>query len=158
MNAINAAVKIRWLMQPVFFQICRLVSLNLRAGVKVEEVIKQIKGIRGPDPSWSNGKPMFSIADAIAQTMEQHIAAKAAARGKVELPLGQEKIEATTAETLPNLIQNLNVKVKENISVSDESKISIANFGSAPICPDCANTLTMAEGCMKCLNCGFSKC
>ena len=138
--------------------ICRLVSLNLRAGVKVEEVIKQIKGIRGPDPSWSNGKPMFSIADAIAQTMEQHIAAKAAARGKVELPLGQEKIEATTAETLPNLIQNLNVKVKENISVSDESKISIANFGSAPICPDCANTLTMAEGCMKCLNCGFSKC
>ena len=26
------------------------------------------------------------------------------------------------------------------------------------ICPDCGDTLLFSEGCMKCLNCGFSKC
>ena len=26
------------------------------------------------------------------------------------------------------------------------------------ICPDCGSPLTLSEGCMKCINCGFSKC
>ena len=26
------------------------------------------------------------------------------------------------------------------------------------ICPDCGSALTLSEGCMKCINCGFSKC
>lgn len=26
------------------------------------------------------------------------------------------------------------------------------------ICPDCGSELTLSEGCMKCINCGFSKC
>ena len=26
------------------------------------------------------------------------------------------------------------------------------------ICPDCGSGLTLSEGCMKCINCGFSKC
>ena len=31
---------------------------------------------------------------------------------------------------------------------------NIDNF----ICPDCGSALTLSEGCMKCINCGFSKC
>jgi ribonucleoside-diphosphate reductase alpha chain len=53
--------------------ICRLVSLALRSGIKAETLIEQLKGIRGPMPIWDNGVQVFSIADAIAQTLERHI-------------------------------------------------------------------------------------
>jgi len=138
--------------------ICRLISLNLRAGVKEEEVVKQLKGIRGPDPMWSNGKPMFSIADAIAQTMEEHVKNKEKEKGKVELPLEKQKIEATKAETLPNLIKpELKVDVTPQGKKIDK-ETSVANYGSSPICPDCGGSMVLAEGCMNCLSCGYSKC
>lgn len=138
--------------------ICRLISLNLRAGVKQEEVIKQLKGIRGPDPMWNNGKPMFSIADAVAQTMERHTAVKEVQKGKIELPLEKTRIEATKAEALPNL---MTAKERDAVTVDGkkiDTKTSIANFGSSPICPDCGGSLVMAEGCMNCMSCGYSKC
>ncbi len=53
--------------------ICRLTSLALRSGIKAEALIEQLKGIRGPMPIWDNGVQVFSIADAIAQTLDQHI-------------------------------------------------------------------------------------
>ncbi len=37
-------------------------------------------------------------------------------------------------------------------------KVSIANLGNAPVCGVCGNMLIMAEGCLKCEACGYSKC
>ena len=49
--------------------------------------------------------------------------------------------------------------VQESASLGvKKQKISIANLGSAPVCPQCSSMLTMAEGCMKCDGCGYSKC
>ena len=138
--------------------ICRLISLNLRAGVKVEEVIRQLKGIRGPDPSWSNGKPMFSIADAIAQTLEQHVQERSRQQ---ELAFGQKQLEETKQPTMPKLItqkKKVKVKAKEEAGKTVAGDFSIADYGSAPVCPECGGILVMAEGCMNCNNCGFSKC
>ncbi len=53
--------------------ICRLVSLALRSGVDVQEIIHQIKGIRGPMPTWGENGMILSIPDGIAQVMEEHI-------------------------------------------------------------------------------------
>ncbi len=53
--------------------ICRLASLALRSGVDVSEVIKQLKGIRGPMPSWGKHGMILSIPDAIAQILEGHL-------------------------------------------------------------------------------------
>ncbi|SHJ25733.1 ribonucleoside-diphosphate reductase class II [Desulfatibacillum alkenivorans DSM 16219] len=47
----------------------RLISLALRSGVKPEEIIKQIKGIRCPSPAWQNGKMVLSCPDAIGQVL-----------------------------------------------------------------------------------------
>jgi len=139
--------------------ICRLISLNLRAGVKVEEVINQLKGIRGPDPMWNQGKPMLSIADAIAQTLERHLEGKSK-QTKLEFPTKTEAIEATQSPTMQK------VEIEEVILTPGpgadlhptKPATSIANIGTAPACPDCGNMLNMAEGCMTCNNCGFSKC
>ena len=50
---------------------CRLVSLALRNGVDVEEVIDQLQGITCC-PIMDNGEQVKSPADAIARVLKQH--------------------------------------------------------------------------------------
>ncbi|MEA3272425.1 MAG: adenosylcobalamin-dependent ribonucleoside-diphosphate reductase, partial [Patescibacteria group bacterium] len=52
--------------------ICRMVSLSLRSGIGANDVITQLKGIRGPMPSWGEKGMILSIPDAIAQILEDH--------------------------------------------------------------------------------------
>ncbi|MEK9180722.1 MAG: adenosylcobalamin-dependent ribonucleoside-diphosphate reductase [Patescibacteria group bacterium] len=136
--------------------ICRLISLNLRAGVRAEEVVKQIKGIRGPDPMWSNGKPMFSIGDAIGQILEQHLIKKEEAKGIAPLPFEKKQLEETKQPTMPRLLAT-EIKVAAG-APSGVEEISLADFGSNPFCPDCGTKMMMIEGCNKCPSCGYSKC
>jgi ribonucleoside-diphosphate reductase alpha chain len=134
--------------------ICRMISLSLRCGISIKEVIDQLKGIRGPDVSFSNGGRILSLPDAIAQVLETHIN-----RGQGELqfsfPAPQPKMEKKQEELVMQAVTQ-EVKTQSDMMVS--SRTSIANLGHAPACPDCSNMLTMAEGCMKCEMCGYSKC
>jgi ribonucleoside-diphosphate reductase alpha chain len=49
----------------------RLISLALRSGVEVEEIIDQIKGIRGEHAVFTEGGLVHSIPDAIAKVLEK---------------------------------------------------------------------------------------
>jgi len=51
----------------------RLISLALRSGIEVTEVIKELKGIRCPSPAWHNGSVTLSCADAIGKAIERHL-------------------------------------------------------------------------------------
>ncbi len=51
----------------------RLASLALRSGISAEEVVSQLKGIGGSEPTFHNGALIQSIPDAIAQALEKHI-------------------------------------------------------------------------------------
>lgn len=118
--------------------ICRLVSLALRSGIDAEEIIKQLKGIRGPMPSLgAGGVKILSLPDAIAQVLERHIYG-----GQAQLNLNAKPAAATASQT---------VKLKL-------LKSSMADHGFAPECPECGGVMEMAEGCQLCRGCGFSKC
>lgn len=143
--------------------ITRLISTALRSNIAVEEIIDQLKGIRGPDVTFSQEGMIFSLPDAIAKVLEKHIK-----RSQQQLDLPQ-----SSAPQLSSAHQNTVVKVEEKVmqTISENTissnghltykkteKISIANLGNAPVCPTCANMMVLAEGCMKCDVCGYSKC
>src|SRR3989344_1022103 len=124
-----------------FFQeqseaICRMISLALRSGIKVEVVIEQLKGIRGPMPVMTEKGTILSLPDAIARIMEEHLSAKEAGGIKEEIP----------------------VMSGETISQKLPLPKDIADYGLMPGCPDCGASLILAEGCMSCPSCGYSRC
>lgn len=53
--------------------ISRLISLVLRSGVDPNEVVKELKGIAGPNPVWHNGELVLSTPDAIGRAIERHL-------------------------------------------------------------------------------------
>ena len=54
----------------------RLVSLALRSGVKVGEIVEQLKGIGGEHPVFQNGGLVLSIPDAISRVLENRYLTK----------------------------------------------------------------------------------
>jgi ribonucleoside-diphosphate reductase alpha chain len=50
----------------------RLASLALRSGISTAEVVSQLKGIGGSEPTYHNGSLIQSIPDAIALALEKH--------------------------------------------------------------------------------------
>ncbi len=106
----------------------RLISLALRSGINPQAIIKQLKGIRCPAPTWHNGGPILSCADAIAKAMERYMKA--------------QKGEETPAPA----------------AMPSSKSTSAVDFGLSPECPECGSLLEFSEGCVICRNCGYSQC
>ncbi len=137
--------------------VCRLVSLALRSGIPAEEVIKQIKGIRGPMPSWSEGGMILSLPDAIAQIIERHITKKQPKLGlEYHSSAHVSKDEVSRIQSPDYLATDKNPKVNNGNGLN--IKRDIADFGTAPECPECGTILEISEGCLKCHSCGYSHC
>jgi ribonucleoside-diphosphate reductase alpha chain len=61
----------------------RLVSLSLRAGVEVNQIVDQLKGIGGENPVFQEGGLVLSIPDAISRVLERrYLSEEALARQK----------------------------------------------------------------------------
>jgi ribonucleoside-diphosphate reductase alpha chain len=135
--------------------ICRLISLSLRCGISIRDIIDQIKGIRGPDMVFHNGERILSLPDAIAHVLENYLN-----RGQTELQLDFKpvapKVEKKEEQLVFQTVTHQETSQSGTSMVS--SHTSIADMGHAPACPDCSSMLVMAEGCMKCEQCGYSKC
>ncbi|MEK7184259.1 MAG: adenosylcobalamin-dependent ribonucleoside-diphosphate reductase [Patescibacteria group bacterium] len=152
--------------------ISRLASLALRSGIRVSEVIDQLKGIRGPSPIWSDGTMILSIPDALARVIARHSSKNQPA---LELQFHADPSAAPQPVTpnQPAASTQLNA-VTEEIQHSQHAAgapamatatatmtatmPSLAKMGLAPACPDCGAMLQLAEGCMLCASCGYSKC
>ena len=60
----------------------RLVSLSLRSGISVKDVVEQLDGIGGSSPVYSRGKLVMSIPDAIAVVLRRHFLNEEKSTGK----------------------------------------------------------------------------
>ncbi|MGD9580390.1 MAG: vitamin B12-dependent ribonucleotide reductase [Vampirovibrionia bacterium] len=115
----------------------RLISLGLRAGIPVNHIVDQLKGIRCPSPCLSSGGFVLSCSDAIAQVLKRNI---------VVTEEGRESVN-TTLNTDPSVVKKINTM-----------ESSRADIGMCPECPDCGSMLEFSEGCVACSHCGYSKC
>ena len=53
--------------------ISRLISLALRTGVNPQSIVRQLKGISGPNPTWEDGRLILSTPDAIGKALDDYL-------------------------------------------------------------------------------------
>src|SRR5436309_378232 len=123
--------------------IARLVSLCLRSGVPVDEIIDQLEGIRSPRIAVDHGERVYSIPDAIAKAIKRHI--------------GMQK---TGVQPPVETYDELGGAVETDIELEKESRdaAELLRKGLNPECPECGKPLVFEEGCVKCHACGYSEC
>lgn len=127
--------------------ISRLISLSLRSGMDVTEIIKQLKGISGPNPVWENGQLILSTPDAIGKALEQHMS-------DFNKDLTEEKESTFGMMDSSDVIKEesgAHFNMVEQPSNGTTSK-------TMTTCPECGLTISHEGGCLLCHNCGYSKC
>lgn len=115
--------------------ISRLISLSLRSGLDPHAIVRQLKGISGPNPTWEDGRLILSTPDAIGKALDDYLSEK----------------------------KNNTSNNKSDFSYSDKPRITLAqekleDIGMM-ICTECHNhSVTNEGGCLTCRECGWSKC
>ncbi|MEN3043739.1 MAG: vitamin B12-dependent ribonucleotide reductase [Candidatus Hydrothermales bacterium] len=109
----------------------RLISLAFRSGIDPIEIVDQLKGIRSI-PTWDEGEVILSCPDGIGKILEKHI------KGEQLGIFPEDK------------------KQKRIIYEFDVKNINFITSGE--ICPECGSAMILAENCLTCPHCGFSKC
>ena len=110
--------------------IARLSSLALRSQIKIDSIIRQLKGIRCQSPMWNKGKMITSCGDAVGHALENFL----------------------------DLYKNGDVKAITFHEESIDAIPEAISRRSSALCPDCGSTIEHVEGCLKCPSCGWSKC
>lgn len=121
----------------------RLISIALRSGMNVENIIEQLKGIRCHSTlrqrAIKKDIKVLSCPDAIGKALERVM------KTYVEIENG-------------NINEMIYEIEKENEEDESEKKSNdfIENIQGS--CPECGHIISHEGGCMICKNCGFSKC
>jgi ribonucleoside-diphosphate reductase alpha chain len=116
--------------------ISRLISLALRSGVNPNSVVRQLKGISGPNPTWEDGRLILSTPDAIGKALDDYL------REREQ----QRSANGDLQENQKPLITMAPAAVEVEVGVCEE--------GSHYNCSNIVNE----NGCMVCRQCGWSKC
>ena len=124
--------------------ISRLISLSLKFGVPIENVRDQIRNIRCPNASWSNGATVYSCADGIGLAIDGYIKERDERKAPGLFPEMVETTEESGAKFDPQSEARRKVTKR------------LAELG--PQCPDCSEMLEFKEGCVTCRMCGYTKC
>ena len=126
----------------------RLVSIALRSGISVDEILDQLRGIRCASTIRQPGLKCTSCPDAIAKAVR-----------KVD-----EYVKAMNANQ-QNGGESLEEHLKKNALAATAAKATGAAAPARPqdnarptICPECGSTLAHEGGCVACRSCGYSKC
>ena len=147
----------------------RLVSLALRSGVPAQTVHRHLRGITCHRPAGFGPNRVLSCGDAIAQVVAQRMDAKADGFVPLVDLQGEGTYEPPTAslEGAPEAVSAPSPRAVVEAAVSaaqpgdapqlGDASVNVATFAGA--CPTCGGSqLYHAEGCVKCMSCGYSDC
>ena len=124
--------------------VSRLVSLSLRSGIDPDQIVAHLQGITCC-PAWDGGTLIRSAPDAMAHTLVNHIhASHQAIAGPSE--------EQTSTVVQPGLFPSTR---RSNAPSNGNGHTQVP---SGARCPKCSGRLIPQEGCLNCLDCGYSKC
>lgn len=116
----------------------RLISIALRSGMDVKEIIEQLKGIRCHSTlrqkATNKNIKVLSCPDAIGKALERAM---------------------NTCVDVENSINDFAYTVDEDL---DDIMVPGEAIENDSICPECGSILEHEGGCNICSNCGFSKC
>lgn len=121
--------------------ISRLISLALRSGIDPHAIVKQLKGISGPNPTWEDGRLILSTPDAIGKALDDYLKERHSA-DNINQNNEPEKMHITMATLEEEFDRNVTDFTFKNIT----------------LCPDCGVPVKHEGGCVTCPGCGFSKC
>ncbi|RPH05855.1 MAG: adenosylcobalamin-dependent ribonucleoside-diphosphate reductase [bacterium TMED46] len=115
--------------------ISRLISLSLRSGLDPHAIVRQLKGISGPNPTWEDGRLILSTPDAIGKALDDYLIERS------KKPNGEIKQ------------QNSDIPRITLAQEKKETEGCIEGVGNME-CPNVVNE----SGCLTCRECGWSKC
>ncbi len=128
----------------------RLISLALRTGVPMRTVHQQLRGISCDRAVGFGSRKTLSMPDAIAQAMEDYLQEKEGTQQSLPLKSPEEGRQGNggvqSAERPRVHLDGPDKYLGRDVSAFIET------------CPDCGSSLQFAEGCAKCLACGYSEC
>jgi len=130
----------------------RLVSTALRAGVDVDVIIEQLKGIRCHSTlrqrATNKNINVLSCPDAIGRVLEK--VAKLRREGEQTLlPMATDMVDKP--------VQAPGAMMASVPGIHGEQEEQMVLHHGAP-CPDCGGELEHEGGCVVCRTCGYSKC
>ena len=120
---------------------CRLISLCLRSGLDPATIVKQLKGIGGPNPVWDNGELILSAPDAIGRALERFL--ERTGRAAADERRGTATAEAVT-----------------RAAATTQTFEGPGAMPARPMssCPDCGSPVAHENACLVCKHCGWSRC
>jgi len=127
--------------------ISRLISLALRSGIDPNAIIKQLKGISGPNPTWEDGRLILSTPDAIGKSLDDYLNDSPDSRVQSS-DVAQEDDHRKTPITMATI---------EEVT-QHQQDVTDFTYKNISTCPDCGSTVMHEAGCVTCPGCGFSKC
>ncbi|MDD3647082.1 MAG: adenosylcobalamin-dependent ribonucleoside-diphosphate reductase [Candidatus Dojkabacteria bacterium] len=147
----------------------RLISISARAGLSVDSIIDQLKGIRTSAPTLNKGMFVYSVPDAVAKVLENW---KKEREGRISMFVENNTLTVKTEKDIAEEEKKERPKkepVQDDKTIATksenpkkekhESKYSNDNkYDDLPECPECSSDLEYAEGCILCRSCGYSKC
>ena len=121
----------------------RMVSLCLRSGIDPDAIIEQLSGITS-EPVWDSGVLIRSAEDGVAHVLRRHLNGP-----------NKPGIASMSSDSAAQLGFFAQPKIAESGAEYITGASSVSLSGG---CPKCPGRVVHQEGCIRCLECGYTKC
>jgi len=145
--------------------ICRMISLWLRAGGRLNHVIKQLSGIGSSLQIPTRHGRIRSLGDGLAQALKRYTRAKerhglkALLLGEIDPAKIEEEVAGEHEGGGNGKRAGSDITIRAANRLADPMPERISPRHSYRLkCPECGSDLDTGENCIKCHSCGFAQC